>query len=51
MVCVGIFTVIVNDMIIADNVHSAIFSIAAYTVMSEYFSLINSRLIQNCIPL
>lgn len=33
MVCVGIYAVLVNDMIIADNVHSAIFSIAAYTVI------------------
>lgn len=33
MVCVGIYAVLVNDMIIADDVHSAIFSIAAYTVI------------------
>jgi hypothetical protein len=33
MVCVGIYAVIVNDMIIATNIHSAIFSIAAYTVI------------------
>jgi len=33
MICVGIYAVLVNDMIIADNVHSAIFSIAAYTVI------------------
>lgn len=33
MVCVGIYAVLVNDMIIADNIHSAIFSIAAYTVI------------------
>jgi hypothetical protein len=33
MVCVGIYAVLVNDMIIADNIHSAIFSIAAYTVL------------------
>ena len=32
MVCVGIYAVLVNDMIIADNLHSAIFSLAAYTV-------------------
>ncbi|MCD7986291.1 MAG: hypothetical protein LUG48_04650 [Klebsiella quasipneumoniae] len=33
MVCVGIYAVLVNDMVIADNIHSAIFSIAAYTVI------------------
>jgi len=33
MVCVGIYAVLVNDMIIATNIHSAIFSIAAYTVI------------------
>jgi hypothetical protein len=33
MVCVGIYGVLVRDMIIADNIHSAIFSIASYTVL------------------
>ena len=33
MVCVGIYAVLVNNMIIATNVHSAIFSLAAYTVL------------------
>ena len=33
MICVGIYAVLVNDMIIADNLHSAIFSLAAYTVI------------------
>ena len=33
IVCVGIYAVLVNDMIIATDVHSAIFSVAAYTVM------------------
>lgn len=33
MVCVGIYTVLVNEMVIATNLHSAIFSIAAYTVI------------------
>jgi hypothetical protein len=33
MVCVGIYAVLVNDMIIASNIHSAIFSLAAYTVL------------------
>lgn len=33
MVCVGIYAVLVNEMVIADSLHSAIFSIAAYTVI------------------
>jgi hypothetical protein len=33
MVCVGIYAVLVNDMVIADNIHMAIFSIAAYTAL------------------
>ena len=33
MVCVGIYAVLVNEMVIASNLHSAIFSIAAYTVI------------------
>ena len=33
MICVGIYAVLVNNMIIADNLHSAIFSLAAYTVI------------------
>jgi len=33
MVCVGIYAVLVNDMIVASNVHSAIFGLAAYTVL------------------
>jgi hypothetical protein len=33
ILCVGIYAVLVNDMIVADNVHTAIFSVAAYTVM------------------
>jgi len=33
ILCVGIYAVLVNDMIIAANVHTAIFSVAAYTVM------------------
>lgn len=33
MVCVGIYAVLVNQMVIASNLHSAIFSIAAYTVI------------------
>ena len=41
MLCVGIYAVLVNDMIIADNLHSAIFSLAAYTVIL-CFSLFKS---------
>jgi hypothetical protein len=33
ILCVGIYAVLVNDMIIASNIHSAIFSVAAYTVL------------------
>ena len=33
IVCVGIYAVLVNSMTIAANVHSALFSIAAYTVI------------------
>jgi hypothetical protein len=33
MVCVGIYAVLVNDMVIAANIHSAVFSVAAYTVI------------------
>jgi hypothetical protein len=33
MVCVGIYAVLVNDMIVATNVHTAIFSVASYTVL------------------
>ena len=41
MVCVGIYAVLVNNMIVADNLHSAIFSLAAYTVLL-CFSLMKS---------
>lgn len=33
MICVGIYAVLINNMIIADNIHSALFSVAAYTVI------------------
>ena len=33
IVCVGIYAVLINGMIIADNIHSALFSVAAYTVI------------------
>ena len=33
MVCVGIYAVLVNEMIVASNPHSAIFGLAAYTVL------------------
>lgn len=41
MICVGIYAVLVNDLVVADNLHSAIFSIAAYTVIL-CFSLFKS---------
>ena len=33
MICTGIYSVLVNSMIIANNLHSAIFSLASYTVI------------------
>jgi hypothetical protein len=33
MLCVGIYAVLVNNMIVATDVHAAIFSVAAYTVL------------------
>lgn len=33
MICVGIYAVLVNTMTVADDVHSALFSVAAYTVI------------------
>lgn len=33
MVCVGIYSVLVNSMTIAENIHTALFSIAAYTII------------------
>lgn len=33
MICVGIYAVLINNMIIANNIHSALFSVAAYTVI------------------
>ena len=36
MICVGIYAVLVNTLTVADNLHSAIFSIAAYTVINAH---------------
>ena len=33
MVCVGIYAVLVNDMIVATNVHAAMFMLAGYTIL------------------
>jgi len=33
MVCVGIYAVLVNGMVVSTNIHTAIFSVAAYTVI------------------
>lgn len=41
MICVGIYAVLVNGIIIADNLHGATFSLAAYTVIL-CFSLFKS---------
>ena len=41
MICVGIYAVLVGEMVVADNLHSAIFSLAAYTVIL-CFSLFKS---------
>ena len=41
VVCVGIYAVLVNNITVADNLHSAIFSLAAYTVIL-CFSLFKS---------
>jgi len=36
MVCVGIYSVLVNSMTIAVDIHTALFSVAAYTVILCY---------------
>ena len=36
MVCVGIYTVLVNDMIVDPNIHTAMFYLAGYTVLLVY---------------
>lgn len=33
VICVGIYAVLVNQMIVAENIHGAIFSLASYTVI------------------
>lgn len=33
MICVGIYAVLVNTMTVAEDIHSALFSVAAYTVI------------------
>ncbi len=33
MVCVAIYSVLVNNMVLSDNIHTALFSVAAYTVL------------------
>ena len=33
MVCVGIYAVLVNDMIVATNIYTAMLTVAAYTVI------------------
>lgn len=36
MVCVGIYSILVNSMTVSDNIHGAMFSIAAYTVILAF---------------
>ena len=36
MVCVGIYAVLVANIEISDNMHSALFGVAAYTVLLCY---------------
>jgi len=36
MVCVGIYAILVNSMTISSNIHGAMFSIAAYTVILAF---------------
>ena len=33
MICVAVYAVLVNQMIVSTNIHSAIFSLASYTVL------------------
>lgn len=33
MLCVGIYAVLINSLVVADNIHTALFSVAGYTVM------------------
>ena len=36
MVCVGIYAVLVQTLTISDNIHGAMFSVAAYTVVLAF---------------
>ena len=36
LVCVGIYAVLVNSMVISTNLHEAMFSVAAYTVVLAF---------------
>lgn len=44
MVCVGIYAVLVKSMVIADDLHTAIFSLAAYTVLLCFMLLRSSSI-------
>lgn len=48
MVCVAIYSVLINSMTIAENIHTALFSIAAYTVIL-CFSLFKTMAISKSI--
>lgn len=41
MVCVAIYAVLVNTITVADNLHTAIWSVAAYTVILCFVYLMN----------
>ena len=44
MVCVGIYAVLVKGMTLSDNLHTAIFSLAAYTVLLCFMLLKSSAI-------
>ena len=44
MVCVGIYAVLVKAMTVSDNLHTAIFSLAAYTVLLCFMLLKSSAI-------
>ena len=48
IVCVAIYAVLVNNMIVAENIHSALFSIAAYTVILCISLLKTGSLSRSC---
>ena len=43
MVCVGIYAVLIATIEISDNMHSALFGVAAYTVILCFSLMKNSK--------